>query len=96
MTGRTGRSIRRLEQQMTDAAEEMEYERAARLRDDIEALKKAMEKNAVVLADATDADLIGRRQGRAGSRRADLPRARRPGARPARLGHRQGGGRHHR
>jgi excinuclease ABC subunit C len=36
----------------------MEYERAARLRDDIEALKKAMEKNAVVLADATDADLI--------------------------------------
>ncbi|WP_371581085.1 excinuclease ABC subunit UvrC [Streptomyces sp. NBC_01314] len=58
MTGRTGTYIRRLEKQMTDAAEEMEYERAARLRDDIEALKKAMEKNAVVLADATDADLI--------------------------------------
>jgi excinuclease ABC subunit C len=58
MAGRTGTYIRRLEQQMTDAAEEMEYERAARLRDDIEALKKAMEKNAVVLADATDADLI--------------------------------------
>ena len=33
-------------------------EEAARLRDDIEALRKAMEKNAVVLADATDADLI--------------------------------------
>ncbi|MFF4499051.1 excinuclease ABC subunit UvrC [Streptomyces sp. NPDC001401] len=58
MAGRTGTYIRRLEQQMTQAAEEMEYERAARLRDDIEALKKAMEKNAVVLADATDADLI--------------------------------------
>ncbi|WP_200307158.1 excinuclease ABC subunit UvrC [Streptomyces adelaidensis] len=58
MAGRTGTYIRRLEQRMTDAAEEMEYERAARLRDDIEALKKAMEKNAVVLADATDADLI--------------------------------------
>lgn len=58
MVGRTGTYIRRLEQQMTDAAEEMEYERAARLRDDIEALKKAMEKNAVVLADATDADLM--------------------------------------
>lgn len=58
MTGRTGTYIRRLEKRMTDAAEEMEYERAARLRDDIEALKKAMEKNAVVLADATDADLI--------------------------------------
>ncbi|WP_405474392.1 excinuclease ABC subunit UvrC [Streptomyces canus] len=58
MAGRTGTYIRRLEQQMTDAAEEMEYERAARLRDDIGALKKAMEKSAVVLADATDADLI--------------------------------------
>ncbi|MEW2164069.1 excinuclease ABC subunit UvrC [Streptomyces sp. NPDC007084] len=58
MAGRTGTYIRRQEQQMAEAAEEMEYERAARLRDDIEALKKAMEKNAVVLADATDADLI--------------------------------------
>ncbi|MER6420229.1 excinuclease ABC subunit UvrC [Streptomyces sp. NPDC001137] len=58
MAGRTGTYLRRLEKQMTQAAEEMEYERAARLRDDIEALKKAMEKNAVVLADATDADLI--------------------------------------
>ncbi|MGW2284551.1 excinuclease ABC subunit UvrC [Streptomyces phaeochromogenes] len=58
MAGRTGTYIRRLESRMTDAAEEMEYERAARLRDDIEALKKAMEKSAVVLADATDADLI--------------------------------------
>ncbi|MEV5312310.1 MULTISPECIES: excinuclease ABC subunit UvrC [unclassified Streptomyces] len=58
MTGRTGTYLRRLEKQMTEAAEEMEYERAARLRDDIEALRKAMEKNAVVLADATDADLI--------------------------------------
>ncbi|MET7656546.1 excinuclease ABC subunit UvrC [Streptomyces sp. NPDC005486] len=58
MAGRTGTYLRRLERQMMEAAEEMEYERAARLRDDIEALKKAMEKNAVVLADATDADLI--------------------------------------
>ncbi|MFH0179603.1 excinuclease ABC subunit UvrC [Streptomyces cacaoi] len=58
MVGRTGTYLRRLEKQMMEAAEEMEYERAARLRDDIEALKKAMEKNAVVLADATDADLI--------------------------------------
>ncbi|MFI1486079.1 excinuclease ABC subunit UvrC [Streptomyces sp. NPDC020747] len=58
MAGRTGTYIRRLEGRMADAAEEMEYERAARLRDDVEALKKAMEKSAVVLADATDADLI--------------------------------------
>ncbi|MGW1511719.1 excinuclease ABC subunit UvrC [Streptomyces sp. NPDC002394] len=58
MAGRTGTYIRRLEKQMMVAAEDMEYERAARLRDDIEALRKAMEKSAVVLADATDADLI--------------------------------------
>ncbi|MFJ6790646.1 excinuclease ABC subunit UvrC [Streptomyces angustmyceticus] len=58
MAGRTGAYLRRLERQMQDAAEDMEYERAARLRDDIGALKRAMEKSAVVLADATDADLI--------------------------------------
>ncbi|MGW3374601.1 excinuclease ABC subunit UvrC [Streptomyces hydrogenans] len=58
MAGRTGTYIRRLEKLMTVAAEDMEYEKAARLRDDIEALRRAMEKSAVVLADATDADLI--------------------------------------
>ncbi|MGV9323266.1 excinuclease ABC subunit UvrC [Streptomyces sp. NPDC003660] len=58
MAGRTGTYLRRLEKQMAEASDEMEYERAARLRDDVGALKKAMEKNAVVLADATDADLI--------------------------------------
>jgi excinuclease ABC subunit C len=58
MAGRTGTYLRRLEQEMRDAAAEMEYERAGRLRDDIEALKRAMEKNAVVLSDGTDADLL--------------------------------------
>ncbi|MFF5972737.1 excinuclease ABC subunit UvrC [Streptomyces sp. NPDC012769] len=58
MAGRTGTYIRRLEKQMMIAAEDMEYEKAARLRDDIGALRRAMEKSAVVLADATDADLI--------------------------------------
>ncbi|MFD3695912.1 excinuclease ABC subunit UvrC [Streptomyces sp. NPDC058646] len=58
MAGRTGTYLSRLEAQMHEAAEEMEYEKAARLRDDIGALRRAMEKNAVVLADATDADLV--------------------------------------
>ncbi|MFG2191004.1 excinuclease ABC subunit UvrC [Streptomyces sp. NPDC048639] len=58
MAGRTGTYLRRLEKQMHEASEDMEYEKAARLRDDTEALRRAMEKNAVVLADATDADLI--------------------------------------
>ncbi|MGW4810854.1 excinuclease ABC subunit UvrC [Kitasatospora cineracea] len=58
MAGRTGNYLRRLEQQMQQAAAEMEYEKAARLRDDLGALKRAMEKNAVVLGDGTDADLL--------------------------------------
>jgi excinuclease ABC subunit C len=58
MAGHAGTYLRRLEQRMKDAAAAMEYEQAARLRDDLEALRRAMEKNAVVLADATDADLI--------------------------------------
>ncbi|NJQ02175.1 excinuclease ABC subunit UvrC [Streptomyces zingiberis] len=58
MAGRTGTYLSRLERRMGEAAEAMEYERAARLRDDIGALRRAMEKNAVVLADATDADLV--------------------------------------
>jgi excinuclease ABC subunit C len=58
MAGRTGTYLRRLEQRMREAAEDLEYERAGRLRDDIQALRSALEKNAVVLADATDADVI--------------------------------------
>ncbi|WP_329568448.1 excinuclease ABC subunit UvrC [Kitasatospora sp. NBC_01266] len=58
MAGRTGNYLRRLEDEMRAAAAELEYEKAGRLRDDIEALKRAMEKNAVVLADGTDADLL--------------------------------------
>ncbi|MGI8625588.1 MAG: excinuclease ABC subunit UvrC [Geodermatophilaceae bacterium] len=58
MAGRTDTLIRRLEQQMAAAAAEQEYERAARLRDDIGALRRAMEKQAVVLGDGTDADVV--------------------------------------
>ncbi|NUP31240.1 MAG: excinuclease ABC subunit UvrC, partial [Streptomycetaceae bacterium] len=58
MAGQTGPYIRRLERQMKQAAADMEYEKAARLRDDIGALTRAMEKNAIVLGDGTDADVI--------------------------------------
>jgi excinuclease ABC subunit C len=58
MTGRTTEFIRRLEREMTRCAGEMQYEQAARLRDDLAALKRAMEKQAVVLGDGTDADVI--------------------------------------
>ena len=43
---------------MQVAAANQEYERAARLRDDIKALERAMEKQSVVLGDGTDADVI--------------------------------------
>ncbi|WP_036962994.1 excinuclease ABC subunit UvrC [Promicromonospora kroppenstedtii] len=58
MAGDTAKFERRLTKRMQEAAAEMEYEQAARLRDDIEALRRATEKNAVVLGDATDADVF--------------------------------------
>ncbi|MGP9682242.1 MULTISPECIES: excinuclease ABC subunit UvrC [unclassified Brachybacterium] len=59
MAGNTATYTRRIEKQMRDAAAAMDYETAAGLRDDLAALDKVMEKNSVVLSDATDADLIG-------------------------------------
>jgi excinuclease ABC subunit C len=58
MAGQTGKFTRRLEAQMREAAAAEEYERAARLRDDIQALQRALEKQAVVLPDGTDCDVI--------------------------------------
>jgi excinuclease ABC subunit C len=58
LSGKTDKMIRRLEQEMEAAAAELEFERAARLRDHLGALRRAMEKQAVVLGDGTDADVI--------------------------------------
>ncbi len=58
MAGDAARFVRRLEARMTEAAGVQDYERAARLRDDIGALQRALERNAVVLPDATDADVF--------------------------------------
>lgn len=59
MAGRTDQLVKRLETEMGQAAAAQEYERAARLRDDLGALRRAVEKQAVVLGDGTDADVIG-------------------------------------
>jgi len=59
MAGRTDQLVRRLEGEMAAAAAEQDYERAARLRDDLGALRRAVEKQAVVLGDGTDADVVG-------------------------------------
>ena len=58
LSGRTDRFARDLERQMNSAAEALDFERAARLRDDIGALKRVLEKQAVVLGDGTDADVV--------------------------------------
>jgi excinuclease ABC subunit C len=56
--GRTDAFVKRVEREMFAASAAQEYERAARLRDDLGALHKALEKQAVVFGDGTDADVI--------------------------------------
>ena len=58
LSGRTDRFARDLERQMNTAAQELDFERAARLRDDLGAIRRVLEKQAVVLGDGTDADVV--------------------------------------
>ncbi|MBD5831224.1 MULTISPECIES: excinuclease ABC subunit UvrC [Janibacter] len=58
MAGSSDRFVRRLQARMREASAELDFEAAARLRDDIGALTKALEKSAVVLPDGTDADVF--------------------------------------
>ncbi|MGY4642558.1 excinuclease ABC subunit UvrC [Cellulomonas sp. URHB0016] len=58
MAGDTAKFTRRLTQRMKEAAAELDFEQAARLRDDVATLERATERNAVVLADGTDADIF--------------------------------------
>jgi len=59
MAGDSAGFVRALTEQMSAAAAELDYERAARLRDDLYALQRVLERNAVVLPDGTDADVVG-------------------------------------
>ena len=58
MAGNTAGFVRRIEQEMYAASEALDFEKAARLRDDLGALRKALEKQTVVLGEATDTDVI--------------------------------------
>ena len=58
MAGHTGPLTAQLRRDMNAAAEELDFEKAAKIRDDLAAVEKVMEKQAVVLGDATDADFI--------------------------------------
>ena len=52
MAGETGRFVTRLTREMKDAAAELDFERAARLRDDIGALERVLEKSAVLAGES--------------------------------------------
>jgi excinuclease ABC subunit C len=56
--GNTDRVMRDVRHEMEAAAGDLDFERAASLRDQLGAMEKAMEKQAVVFSDRTDADLI--------------------------------------
>jgi excinuclease ABC subunit C len=58
LSGKTDRLARDMEREMNRAAEQLDFERAARLRDNISALKRALEKQTVVFGDGTDADVV--------------------------------------
>jgi excinuclease ABC subunit C len=58
LSGKTDRLARDMEREMNQAAERLDFERAARLRDNIGALKRALEKQTVVFGDGTDADVV--------------------------------------
>ncbi|WP_327145705.1 excinuclease ABC subunit UvrC [Nocardia sp. NBC_01327] len=58
LSGKTDRLVKELERKMHSASEELEFETAARLRDDVQALRRALEKQAVVLGTGTDADVV--------------------------------------
>ncbi len=58
MAGNTTAFVKRVEKEMYAASDALDFEKAARLRDDLGALNRALEKQAVVLGDGTDADVI--------------------------------------
>ena len=59
MSGDTAGLLRDLRGRMEQAAADLDFENAARLRDDLGALEKVLEKSAVVFNETVDADLFG-------------------------------------
>ena len=59
MGGGDTKHVEVLRKRMFEASENQQYELAASLRDDVEALEAVLEKSTVVFSDQTDADLFG-------------------------------------
>ncbi|MGV0109676.1 excinuclease ABC subunit UvrC [Arthrobacter sp. CP30] len=62
MAGDSKKFISSLERKMGEAVAELDFEAAARLRDDIAALRRVFERNTVVLSEDTDADIFALRE----------------------------------
>ena len=58
LEGRTGSVVERLTQAMTAAAEDLQYEKAAAIRDQLNAIDRVVERQKVVSSDQTDSDVI--------------------------------------
>lgn len=58
LAGNTTPVLRAVRHDMESAAENLDFEKAAQLRDQLAAMEKAMEKQAVVFSDSTEADVI--------------------------------------
>ena len=95
MGGEAKPFINRLEKEMAAAVAELDYERAARLRDDIVGPAEGLRAQRRGAGRGHGRRRLRPARGRARGRRPGLPRPRRPDPRPARLGGGKGRGLHH-
>ena len=84
LEGRRSNLVKRLRDGMAQAAEALEFERAARLRDQLRAVEDVMEKQAIVVPTLEDEDAIGYAPKAAEEGGADPARAEEGGADPGR------------
>ncbi|HEY6003189.1 MAG TPA: excinuclease ABC subunit UvrC [Anaeromyxobacter sp.] len=59
LEGRESELVERLRARMEEAAQAMRYEEAARLRDQLQAVERSLEKQRVLMADRADRDVLG-------------------------------------
>jgi excinuclease ABC subunit C len=58
LNGRTEQIIERLQKSMEKAAEELQFERAASIRDQLQAIQKIVERQKIILSEHVDSDVI--------------------------------------
>ena len=59
LQGKSRELVRRITEEMTVAAEDLRFEQAARLRDQVRAVERTLERQSVVLSEGKNLDLIG-------------------------------------